>query len=50
VPAVQFVHEIRGKQVVHVGFGGRTNELRGNCRFRIDLARDSLYRRLQRKA
>lgn len=49
VPAVQFVHEIRGKQVVHVGFGGHTNELRGNCRFRIDLARNGLYRRLQRK-
>ena len=49
VPAVQFVHEIRGKQVVHVGFGSHTNELRSNCRFRIDLARNGLYRRLQRK-
>jgi uncharacterized LabA/DUF88 family protein len=49
VPAVQFAHEIRGKQVVHVGFGSHANELRTACRFRIDLARNDLCRRLQRK-
>jgi uncharacterized LabA/DUF88 family protein len=48
IPPVQFVHEMRGKQVVHVGFGGHTNELRAACRHRIDLGRGNLYRRLQR--
>jgi hypothetical protein len=49
IPAVEFVQEMRGKQVVHVGFGGHTNELRSVCRHRIDLAKGSLYRRLQRR-
>lgn len=48
VPAVDFVQEMRGKTVVHVGFGGRTNELRARCRHRIDLARDGLAQRMQR--
>jgi uncharacterized LabA/DUF88 family protein len=48
IPAVQVVHEMRGKQVVHVGFGGHTNELRAACRYRIDLGKNTLYRRLQR--
>jgi len=50
IPAVQFVHDMRGKQVVHVGFGGHTNELRAACRYRIDLGKNNLYRRLQRSA
>jgi uncharacterized LabA/DUF88 family protein len=48
VPAVEFVQEMRGKHVVHVGFGGHTNELRSKCRHRIDLGRDRLFRRVQR--
>jgi hypothetical protein len=35
--------------VVHVGFGGHTNELRSVCRHRIDLGRGNLYRRMQRR-
>jgi hypothetical protein len=50
IPAVEFVQDMRGKQVVHVGFGGHTNELRSVCRYRIDLGRGSLYRRMQRTA
>jgi hypothetical protein len=49
IPAVEFVQDMRGKQVVHVGFGGHTNELRSVCRYRIDLARGGLYRRMQRR-
>lgn len=48
VPAVEFVQDMRSKQVIHVGFGGHSNELRAACRFRIDLAKDELFRRLQR--
>ena len=48
VPAVDFVQEMRNKHVVHVGFGGYTNGLRGKCHHRIDLARDRLFRRMQR--
>ena len=48
MPAVEFVQEMRDKQVVHVGFGGHMNELRGKCRHRIDLGRDRLFRRVQR--
>jgi uncharacterized LabA/DUF88 family protein len=48
VPAVEFVQEMRGKHVVHVGFGGHMNELRSKCRYRIDLGRDRLFRRAQR--
>jgi len=48
IPAVEFVQEMRGKQVVHVGFGGHSNDLRAACRHRIDLARGNLARRLQR--
>jgi uncharacterized LabA/DUF88 family protein len=48
VPAVEFVQEMRGKQVVHVGFGGHTNDLRTACRHRIDLAKGNLCRRVQR--
>jgi uncharacterized LabA/DUF88 family protein len=48
VPSVEFVQEMRGKQVVHVGFGGYNSELRAACRYRIDLGRDNLFRRLQR--
>jgi uncharacterized LabA/DUF88 family protein len=48
VPAVEFVQEMRNKQVVHVGFGGHSNDLRGKCRHRIDLNRDRLFRRMQR--
>jgi uncharacterized LabA/DUF88 family protein len=50
IPSVEFVQEMRHKQVVHVGFGGHSNQhdLRGRCRYRIDLARGQLYRRLQR--
>ena len=39
VPAVEFVQEMRNKQVVHVGFGGHVNDLRAKCRHRIDLGR-----------
>jgi uncharacterized LabA/DUF88 family protein len=51
IPAVEFVQEMRHKQVVHVGFGGHSNQhdLRGRCRHRIDLARGQLFRRLQRE-
>lgn len=48
VPAVEFVQEMRNKQVVHVGFGSHMNELRSKCRHRIDLGRDRLFRRAQR--
>ena len=48
VPAVDFVQEMRNKQVVHVGFGSHMNELRNACRHRIDLGRDRLFRRAQR--
>jgi uncharacterized LabA/DUF88 family protein len=48
IPAVQFVHDMRHKHVIHVGFRGHTNELRSACRHRIDLARNNLYKRLQR--
>ena len=50
VPAVDFVQEMRNKQIVHVGFGGYTNDLRSKCRHRIDLGRDRLFRRIQRSA
>jgi uncharacterized LabA/DUF88 family protein len=50
VPAVDFVQEMRNKQVVHVGFGGYTNDLRSKCRHRIDLGRDRVFRRMQRSA
>jgi hypothetical protein len=49
IPAVEFVQDMRGKHVVHVGFGGHTNELRSVCRHRIDLGRGNLYRRMQRR-
>jgi uncharacterized LabA/DUF88 family protein len=48
IPAVEFVQEMRGKHVIHVGFGGHTNELRSVCRHRIDLGKGNLYRRMQR--
>ena len=50
VPAVEFVQEMRGKQVVHVGFGAHSNELRAVCRYRIDLGKADLFRRAQRGA
>jgi len=50
VPAVDFVQEMRNKQIVHIGFGGYSNDLRGKCRHRIDLGRDRLFRRMQRAA
>jgi uncharacterized LabA/DUF88 family protein len=50
VPAVEFVQEMRHKQVVHVGFGGYSSDLRSMCRHRLDLGRDRLFRRLQRQA
>ena len=50
VPAVEFVQEMRNKQVIHVGFGGHTNDLRTACRHRIDLAKGNIFRRLQRAA
>jgi uncharacterized LabA/DUF88 family protein len=49
VPAVEFVQEMRNKQVIHVGFGGHTNEVRSTCRYRLDLGRDRLFRRMQRQ-
>ena len=49
VPAVEFVQEMRNKQVIHVGFGGHSNELRSVCRHRIDLGKGNLYRRMQRR-
>jgi uncharacterized LabA/DUF88 family protein len=48
VPAVEFVQEMRNKHVIHVGFGGRMNDLRAKCRHRIDLARDRMFTRMQR--
>jgi uncharacterized LabA/DUF88 family protein len=48
VPAVDFVQEMRHKQVVHVGFGSHMNDLRARCRHRIDLAKDRAFRRMQR--
>jgi uncharacterized LabA/DUF88 family protein len=50
IPAVDFVQEMRGKHVIHVGFGGHVNDLRSKCRHRIDLGRDRLFRRVQRAA
>ncbi len=49
VPAVEFVQEARGKQIVHVGFGGYNNDLRAACRHRIDLGKGDLCRRMQRE-
>jgi uncharacterized LabA/DUF88 family protein len=49
IPAVEFVQEMRGKHVVHVGFGSHTNELRSVCHHRIDLGKGALFRRLQRR-
>ena len=37
IPAVDFVQEMRGKHVIHVGFGEHSSELRSVCRHRIDL-------------
>jgi uncharacterized LabA/DUF88 family protein len=50
VPAVEFVQEMRNKQVIHVGFGAHSNDLRAACRHRMDLARGNLFRRMQRAA
>jgi uncharacterized LabA/DUF88 family protein len=50
VPAVEFVQEMRNKQVIHVGFGTHNNDLRTACRHRIDLGKNSAFRRLQRAA
>ena len=41
---------MRNKQIVHVGFGGYSNDLRSERRHRIDLGRDRLFRRMQRVA
>jgi uncharacterized LabA/DUF88 family protein len=49
IPAVEFVQDMRGKHVVHVGFGSHTNELRSVCHHRIDLGKGNLYRRMQRR-
>ncbi len=49
VPAVEFVQEMRGKMVVHVGFGGRMSDLRAKCRHKIDLSRKGLAARMQRR-
>jgi uncharacterized LabA/DUF88 family protein len=48
IPAVEFVQEMRGKQVIQVGFGTYNNDLRAACRHRLDLAKGSLFRRVQR--
>ena len=48
IPAVEFVQEMRGKHVIHVGFGGYSNDLRSVCRHRVDLGKGDLYRRMQR--
>jgi uncharacterized LabA/DUF88 family protein len=48
IPAVDFVQEMRGKHVIHIGFGGHANDLRAKCRHRIDLNRDRMFRRMQR--
>lgn len=50
VPAVEFVQEMRNKQVIHVGFGTHNNDLRTACRHRIDLGKNNIFRRLQRAA
>jgi uncharacterized LabA/DUF88 family protein len=50
VPAVEFVQEMRSKQVVHIGFGSYNNDLRGACRHRIDLGKGNAFRQLQRAA
>jgi hypothetical protein len=49
IPAVEFVQGMRAKQVVHVGFGGHSNDLRKACRHRIDLAKAGRFRSLQRR-
>ncbi|MBO0763261.1 MAG: NYN domain-containing protein [Hyphomicrobiaceae bacterium] len=49
IPAVEFVQDMRGKHVVHVGFGNHTNELRSVCHHRIDLGKSNLFRRMQRR-
>ena len=48
VPAVEFVQDMRGKMIIHVGFGGRMNDLRQHCRHRIDLSRNGLAQRIRR--
>jgi uncharacterized LabA/DUF88 family protein len=54
IPVVEFVQEMRYKQVVHVGFGSQTTthgrDLRSRCRYHIDLTRGQLYKRMQRPA
>jgi hypothetical protein len=47
---VEFVQDMRGKHVIHAGFGGHTSELRAVCRHRIDLGKGGLYRAMQRRA
>ena len=49
IPAVEFVQGMRTKQVVHVGFGGHTNDLRAVCRHRIDLAKAGRFQSLRRR-
>ena len=49
IPAVEFVQEMRNKQVVHVGFGGHSNDLRAACRHRIDLGKAIRFSSLQRR-
>ena len=49
VPSVDFVQEMRGKLVIHVGFGGHLNDLRSKCRHRIDLGK-GVVSRIQRGA
>jgi uncharacterized LabA/DUF88 family protein len=49
IPAVEFVQGMRTKQVVHVGFGGHTNDLRAACRHRIDLAKAGRFQSLRRR-
>jgi hypothetical protein len=41
---------MRDKTVIHVGFGGRPNDLRSTCQHRIDVGRDRLFRRMQRRS
>jgi hypothetical protein len=49
IPAVEFVQGMRTKQVVHVGFGGHSNDLRAACRHRIDLAKANRFQSLRRR-
>jgi hypothetical protein len=49
IPVVQFVQDMRGKTVIHVGFGGHKapETLRAVCRHSVDLTKGGSFQRLR---